>query len=337
MVDLAAVQRCPTMSGSPSTRHDPGGVALERWRRAGLDELTGPEHGPGLGPPPGFVERLDDLCERIAATSGRSGRRVRLDGLTVLAERADLLGLRRRGRVSCGGACHLVRASDGWIAVSLSREVDWELLPAWIGAAVPRDGPDRWDEVHARCAELPTERIVGQGAILGLPVAALAEAVRDDQDDDPVRSGTLAAPAGESAVGGLRVVDLSSMWAGPLCGAVLAEAGAEVVKVESAQRPDGTRLGSPEHDRRLNGAKERRTIDLAQPSGLQQLRELLSRADLVIESTRPRALQQLGIRAEDLVAASHGPSVWVSITGHGRTGDLAHRVAPSKTRMSQTS
>ncbi len=95
-----------------------------RWERAGLSALTGDEHGPPLDPPPHLVRRLDRVTGRIAAASRRLGDEVVIDGLAELAARAEPMALRRRGRVSCGGACHLVRATDGWFALSLAREDD---------------------------------------------------------------------------------------------------------------------------------------------------------------------------------------------------------------------
>ena len=315
------------MSRPPSIRSLGADSALERWAAAGLAELTGPPEGPGLGPPAGFVARLDALCERIEVASGRVGGPVRIDGMATLAARAQLMGLRRRGRVSCGGACHLVRGRDGWLAVSLSREDDWELLPAWIGASAASS--DGWAEVHDRCAERPVAEMVAQGALLGLPIAALAEA-NDGRATDPVRWTSITSTEPSRAADGgrpVRVVDLSSMWAGPLCGAVLAATGAEVVKVESLGRPDGTRVGSPDHYARLNGGKELRTLDLTTAAGLAELRSLLASADVVIESSRPRALRQMGIDAEEVLSAADGPRLWISITGHGRGGDPADRVA----------
>ena len=67
----------------------------------------------------------------------------------------------------------------------------------------------------------------------------------------------------------------------------------------------------------MNEGKEEAVVDLA------ELASLVASADVVIEGSRPRALQQLGIVAEDLLAAPDGPSVWVSITGHGRPGDAS--------------
>ncbi len=75
----------------------------------------------------------------------------------------------------------------------------------------------------------------------------------------------------------------------------------------------------------MNSGKASVALDLTQPDGRTQLATLLSRSDVVIEASRPRALEQLGIEARHVV--STGPRVWVSVTGHGRTGAGADRVA----------
>ncbi|MFA5886111.1 MAG: amidohydrolase family protein, partial [Acidimicrobiia bacterium] len=124
---------------------------------------------------------------------------------------------------------------------------------------------------------------------------------------------------------GAFVVDLSSLWAGPLCGALLAAAGADVVKVESTARPDGARSGNGPFFDLLNGAKRSLALDLATDEGRRVLAALVAGADVVIEGTRPRALRQLGVDAEAALASS-GPAVWVSITGHGRDGETGLRV-----------
>src|SRR5690606_27110853 len=111
----------------------------------------------------------------------------------------------------------------------------------------------------------------------------------------------------------------------PLAGALLATAGATVVKVESTGRPDGARRGPAAFFDLLNGGKRSVALDLGAPEGLRLLRGLLTRADVVIEASRPRALEQLGVDALGLLSAG-GPRVWVSITGHGRTGPGRDRV-----------
>jgi crotonobetainyl-CoA:carnitine CoA-transferase CaiB-like acyl-CoA transferase len=113
------------------------------------------------------------------------------------------------------------------------------------------------------------------------------------------------------------VVDLSALWAGPLCGHLLGLLGARVIVVEGTRRPDPTRTVAPEFSQLLRGSAEQLTVDLGSAEGLAELTELLSRADVVIESTRPRALQQLGVDAEEIVAGAKACS-WVSITAYGR-------------------
>jgi crotonobetainyl-CoA:carnitine CoA-transferase CaiB-like acyl-CoA transferase len=123
----------------------------------------------------------------------------------------------------------------------------------------------------------------------------------------------------------LIVVDLSALWAGPLCGDLLAGTGATVLKVESPHRPDGARRGPAAFYDLLNGRKRSVGLDFRQAEGVETLRALIRRADVVIEASRPRALEQLGISAADEVRDG-GPQVWVSITGYGRT-DASGRVA----------
>jgi crotonobetainyl-CoA:carnitine CoA-transferase CaiB-like acyl-CoA transferase len=123
------------------------------------------------------------------------------------------------------------------------------------------------------------------------------------------------------------VVDLSSLWAGPLCSHLLQRNGARVIKVESEDRPDAARAGAPEFFDLLNNGKQSVVVDLRTIDGRGSLRRLLLAADVVVEASRPRALEQLGVIVDEVMRHESGPDVWVSITGHGRNGDAAHRVA----------
>jgi crotonobetainyl-CoA:carnitine CoA-transferase CaiB-like acyl-CoA transferase len=107
------------------------------------------------------------------------------------------------------------------------------------------------------------------------------------------------------------------MWAGPLCAQLLGDMGARVIKVESRDRPDGARAGPAPFFDLLNGGKESVVLDPAWSTGREQLRCLLEAADIVIESARPRGLEQMGIRAADIVAGRPGRT-WLAITGYGR-------------------
>jgi crotonobetainyl-CoA:carnitine CoA-transferase CaiB-like acyl-CoA transferase len=122
------------------------------------------------------------------------------------------------------------------------------------------------------------------------------------------------------------VLDLSSLWAGPLCSHLFQLAGATVIKVESTQRPDGARQGPPEFFALLNQGKQSVALELHTRRGQQQLLELVQEVDIVIEGSRPRALRQMGIIAEDII--DHRPGItWLSINGYGRAEPLDNRVA----------
>jgi crotonobetainyl-CoA:carnitine CoA-transferase CaiB-like acyl-CoA transferase len=114
------------------------------------------------------------------------------------------------------------------------------------------------------------------------------------------------------------VLDLSTLWAGPLCGRLLGAAGATVLKVTATLRPDGARSGDAAWYEALNGDKHHVELPLHTPAGRRELRGLIGSVDVVVESARPRGLEQMGIVATDVLARGTGPRAWVSITGHGR-------------------
>ena len=119
--------------------------------------------------------------------------------------------------------------------------------------------------------------------------------------------GARSAPPRRASSAGLLVVDLSALWAGPLCGDLLAAAGAAVIKVESTSRPDGARRGPAAFFDLLNGRKRSVALDFQSDAGIAALRAArVRRADVVLEASRPRALEQLGISAGDEVAGG-GP------------------------------
>ena len=292
--------------------------------------LTGPPDSPGLGPPAPLVPRLAALAERVERGAVAVGGVLRLDPFERLTERAGALGLSRRGRTSCGGATRLLRTADGWIALSLARPEDVDLVPAWLES----DGDDvAWDAIARSVSSRPGRELVRRGVLVGLPIADAPGGPRAERRRRPRRLPSRACraiprrstvrPPGHRAVEDTVVVDLSSLWAGPLCGALLAECGFRVVKVESTRRPDGARGGSPAFFDRMNGQKRSVALDLRTPDGTRVLQRLLDHADVVIEASRPRALAQLGIDPLQLVAS--GPRVWVSITGHGYRGESGLR------------
>jgi crotonobetainyl-CoA:carnitine CoA-transferase CaiB-like acyl-CoA transferase len=98
------------------------------------------------------------------------------------------------------------------------------------------------------------------------------------------------------------------------------------VKVESTRRPDGARRGPSGLFDLLNAGKRSVALDFASTDGRRDLERLIRSADVVVESARPRALRQLGIDAERIVAETPGLS-WLGITGYGRTAPEADWVA----------
>jgi crotonobetainyl-CoA:carnitine CoA-transferase CaiB-like acyl-CoA transferase len=306
--------------------------ALVDWAASGAMAITGRTDGPPLGPPNRLVPGLERMAAVARQRSAQLGHELRLDPVALLGERAAISGLERQGTTSCGGATRLLRATDGWLAVALPRPDDRDLLPAWLGVDDPA-GEDPWAAVAAEIGRRPAREVAERAWLLGLPVSELpGERVAPPTAPAPlaplpIRAIPIPGPGTEPLpLAELTVVDLTALWAGPLCGSLLALAGARVVKVESTGRPDGSRRGPPDFFHLVNGGKQCVALDLGDEQGWDALRRLLVRADVVIEGSRPRALEQHGIVAADLVASAQ-PRVWVSITGHGRTGAAGNRVA----------
>jgi hypothetical protein len=306
----------------PLPEQDPR-AAMAAWAASGAMALTGRPGASPLGPPTPLVPRATALGHELAAAAGALGASVEVSPLELLGERAAIAGLHRRGSTSVGGATRLLRAGDGaWMAVSLARPDDVELLPAWLETDV-RDDP--WPVVERAAHEAAAAALVERARLLGLPASVLGEAAAAGRP--PVRCTVSGTAAPVRAIAEVRVVELASLWAGPLCGSLLRGAGATVVKVESVGRPDGARRGPPAFFDLLNAGKRSVAVDLTTAAGRGALIDELRAADVVIEGSRPRALEQLGIDAESLVTSGDRPRAWLSITGHGRTGSARDWVA----------
>jgi hypothetical protein len=243
-----------------------------------------------------------------------------LDGARLLTERAAIMGLQRHGTISANQSCHLLPARDAWFALNLARAEDWELLPAWL----EHSGVDSWSDVRERVTQQSLQWLVDRGRLMGLPIAAVraSSAGRQWYCVHAWGQRTQAPTSTDVPL----VIDLSSLWAGPLCSHLLMLAGARVIKVESEHRLDGARQGSAPFFDLLNGGKESVVLDLASDTGRRQLHCLLHQADIVVEGSRPRALRQMGIHAEELVKNVPGLT-WVGISGYGRSEPQANWVA----------
>src|SRR5579885_1911801 len=127
---------------------------------------------------------------------------------------------------------------------------------------------------------------------------------------------------------GVRVLDASRVLAGPFCGQLLGDLGAEVIKVERPGAGDETRAWGPPFLGPLsayflscNRNKRGITLDLSRPEGLRLFHDLAARSDVVLENFRAASADKLGVSPEKLLAAN--PRLIVcSISGFGRTGPL---------------
>src|SRR5690348_12373060 len=134
---------------------------------------------------------------------------------------------------------------------------------------------------------------------------------------------------------GIKVLDLSRVLAGPWCTQLLADLGAEVIKIERPGAGDDTRHWGPpwhgEGESRVaayflscNRGKKSAAIDFAQPEGAALVRKLAERADVVIENFKVGGLEKFGLDAKTLRAANRR-LVYASITGFGQDGPYADR------------
>lgn len=124
---------------------------------------------------------------------------------------------------------------------------------------------------------------------------------------------------------GLRVLDLSTWLPGPYCTFLLAEMGAEVIKVEQPGVGDKQRVWDPWLFKNLNGNKKSITINLKNPNGVKIFKELARKSNVVLESFRPGVVERLGIDSQS-IAMVNECIIYCSISGYGQEGP--HRLAP---------
>jgi crotonobetainyl-CoA:carnitine CoA-transferase CaiB-like acyl-CoA transferase len=120
---------------------------------------------------------------------------------------------------------------------------------------------------------------------------------------------------------GITVLDFSTLLPGPLASLMLAEAGAEVIKVERADKGDDMRR-EPADFALLNRGKRSIAIDLKQPGAAERLRPLIERADVVLEQFRPGVMERLGLGYEQL-RAINPRLIYCAINGYGSEGPNA--------------
>ena len=129
---------------------------------------------------------------------------------------------------------------------------------------------------------------------------------------------------------GIRVLDLTSMLSGPWATMILADQGADVIKVEEPVRGDHTRSlsnrsrGFSAQFLNLNRNKRSITVDLKTPEGIALLKRLSATADVFVQNFRPGVVERLGI-GEDAIRTVAPGIIYVSISGFGETGPYANK------------
>jgi crotonobetainyl-CoA:carnitine CoA-transferase CaiB-like acyl-CoA transferase len=140
----------------------------------------------------------------------------------------------------------------------------------------------------------------------------------------------------QGPLAGVRVLDFTWVWAGPFCTQLLADLGADVIKIESARRTDNTRLGrlpdgTPKGLNRnaghnqLNRGKRSITCDLRSPEGKDVILRMAAICDVAVENFAPRVLPGLSL-GYDCLSAVNPSLIMLSMSGLGATGPLRDTV-----------
>ncbi len=259
-----------------------------------------------------LVVAINHLCRRLAEASAKLGREVLLDPIDTLDRSCDLT-LQPPGLISANRTCRLLQTADSWVALNLARNDDIDMIPALIEENLTSP---HWTAIESAAKRTTGADFVSRARLLGMPAGLLSER----RASTPLPLVLNPRPISSAVRSTIRVLDISSLWAGPLCGSILAAIGADVIKLESQDRPDPTPAFQPELNRRLNRAKTLCQLNFSSPRGREQLRHEICQADIVISNARPRAFEPLGIEPATMFEQNR-KLIWVAITGHGWTGN----------------
>ncbi|MDV9171156.1 CoA transferase [Streptomyces sp. W16] len=230
-----------------------------------------------------------------------------------------------------------------WPKAEFAERAQARKLP-WAAVDLPHELPDN-PQLTAREFFTRVRTPEGERTDLGFPFAfpeghRVRELdVRDvGADQDLLQAGPRAErpvrqASEHSALHGIRVLDLTWVLAGPYCTKILADHGADVIKVESAGRPDPTRFApfmhlsrGPHTDPNTNGYfnevnRNKRSIalDTRTEDGIAVLRELIAHCDVLVENFSSTVMRKLGLGYEELRRINPG-LVYVSMSGMGHTG-----------------
>ena len=137
--------------------------------------------------------------------------------------------------------------------------------------------------------------------------------------------------AAEGPLAGLRVIDFTTIIAGPLCTRHLSDCGAEVIKVETAggdhmRTTPPMRDGQSSYFGQLNAGKKSIVLDLKDAADHSRILSLIDTADIVVENYRPGVMRRLGLDYATL-AARNPKLIYCAISGFGQSGPRAHEPA----------
>lgn len=175
-------------------------------------------------------------------------------------------------------------------------------------------------------------RIASAAPTLGQHTRAILGRPEGPRTPASVRTPQLKAPKNPRGgpLEGVRVVELTKVWAGPYAGKLLAMLGAEVIKVETAGAPEemraygGTDINHAPYFLSINPEILSVDLDIKSAQGMARLRELIARSDIVINNLRPGAMERQGLGYEQL-AAIKTDIISVSIKMWGNDGPLGHQ------------
>ncbi|WP_050616111.1 CoA transferase [Bacillus testis] len=249
----------------------------------------------------------------------------------------------------------ILPAADGWVFIGAPVDEKWELLERWAGLEAKTQWADSAGrllncmelerELAAWSAAMPGDELFNLGQMLRFPFAKVQTPEVTKQCPQLASRGFWEKANGKMYAGlpwktesnnmvqgtkykrsrswnQLRIIDLTGMWSGPYCTRLYADMGVEVLKVESAVRPDGTRaeqgVSSP-FFRELNRNKLGLQLDLRLDSDRAALLELVSQSDMLIENFSPRVMKNFGLDSE--VLWQHNPHLIIgSLSAFGQTG-----------------
>jgi crotonobetainyl-CoA:carnitine CoA-transferase CaiB-like acyl-CoA transferase/citrate lyase beta subunit len=212
--------------------------------------------------------------------------------------------------------------------------------PSQVALANEAFGPDAQEidysrRVVAAAAEAAAKGLAAftvDGKMVDLPFVRRAEAVLAAAQSTAAAAAPApaagAAPSRGGPLSGVRVLDLSAYIAGPYGCTLLADMGAEVIKVEppagdNLRKYPSTLVSESRAFLGVNRSKRGIAIDLKQPDGLQVLLKLVDSADVLVHNFRPGVPERLGIGFEQL-RARRPQLVYCAVTGYGDSGPMKH-------------